>query len=990
MSKKSLNSLSKIDISDSISDFIDLSQIYSLPSVKFCPRKDEVLSNVSSESDKKSVVSNCSDSISSMTSSDSDDSIVSLNMEDSRKEGPEAVTELQDSYLAVSSGILCTFTLPLDAVISFDKHLDYMSGLTRHLKIIYKHLCVQSSFNVESILKCSFEVFGKLHSTACVLSSFDYASKGPEKNSREFLSRLLDTFKESYSDLVLFNTHVCKLLSSEITSSIATMLLELIPYLMDTLCCTLFPLLRHLDQNETKDDLSTLFEKILGYYVVFCYSFLDHTEELLNKMALLTLYRLTITFVPLDLIHTNKDEGKDEKEMVGKDDRLELVNHLKEEYLRDEFKPSSVVMFELRSKAYVSEMSKHEVDLVKRSVSVLESCLRTGISRRQYPTTHIDNVGCFEMLTSSSVTSLVKSLNFWLLQRLECSSVCIRRVALMIMRHALCTIHFVERDRQFVLSYVYNCLSEEDTLDESLSLISCLSKLYPMKDGAVKKIASLTLKGSNRGVRLRVLECLSSCKFTKKGVSFAVSVLKSLAKTSTAGQGYVNHQGEAAGAGDTGKAQECAFGASEWPAIVDTLVSIARSNSNGGEKTQTVPQEFARHVKRRKLGPVSASGWISLLWSYLTSTEDERAQLFKSLWFTEAMIRFPRIVKSVLELDSRFFRSHVAVYDKFLLLGGECGEESLAFLKDKSNWKALHDLRVPYSLDHFERANTAFNDSYTVTGAGAKNSMKRKLDETKRSADDSHSGVCSCVDCRIDHVIKEYHKVLVALNVSTGVPAKQDNPLDSLDFQFDSLHDVFGSAVCNKYEAPQEDEQAFEILGRVPKAATAESWNACPPAAGASSTPQDFEGIRCNIEDLDCFEYPASMGTEVSLNFSCRSSKYPSDLSVFYRMPFIVNPRPDRRNPNKHCKIADTSPICAPSVRLDSGMRSKDPGKSFNFVKAHLRADEKVKNLYHGTVRLRLSFHNPIVIPARIQFYYMVDGARGPLGSVWIHPRCKY
>ncbi|UKJ90264.1 hypothetical protein MACJ_001196 [Theileria orientalis] len=981
MSNKSLNSLANIDIANSITDFIDISQIYSLPSVRFCARKNEVLSDVSSESNKRSIVSNCSDSISSMTSSESDDSIVSLNLEDTRKEVTSDVfTEFQEAYLSVSS----------DGVITFGKYLDYMASLTRQLRIIYKHLCGQCSFNVQSILKCSFEVFGKLHSTVCVLSSFDYHSKGPEKIISDFLSRLLDTFKKSYSDLVLFNTHVCKLLSSEISSSIISMLLELIPYLMDTLYCILLSLLRYLDQNEMKDELSSLFEKILGYYVIFCYSYLDHTEESLDKMALLSLYRLTITFVPLDLIYTNKDEGKDEKEVVGRDCRVELINFLKEEYIKDEYKPSSIVLFEFRSKAGVGEMSKHEVDLVSRSMSVLESCLRTGICRRQYPTTHIDNVGCFEMLTSSSVTNLLKSLNFWLLQRLEYANVCIRRVALMTIRHALCTIHFIERDRQFVLSYVYNCLSEEDTLVESLSIINCLSKLYPMKDGAIKKITSLTLKGSNRGVRLRVLESLSSCRFTRKGISFVVDVLKSLAKSSSSGQGYMNRQGEGMSSGDPVKIHEYKFGVSEWPIIVDALVSIARLNSNNVEKSQSVSQDLAPYVKRRKLGPIPASGWIALLWSYLTVSEDEKAQLFKALWFAEAMIRFPRIVKSVLELDKGFFHSHMAVYDKFVIFGGESGDDKLAFLKDKSNWKALHDLKVPYSLDHFEKANTAFNDSYTVSDPDAKDITQRKLDETKRNMGDSHPGACSCVDCRMDHLIKEYHKALGAVNAHTSSLTKQDNPLALLDSQFDSLHDMFDSTVCTKHEAVKEDEKPFEILGRVPKAVNHESWNPLPVMAGGESTPQDFEGICHNIEDLDCFEYPASLGTDVYLSFSCRCSRYPSDLFVLYRLPFIVNPRPDKHNPNEHENVSDSSPIYAPNLRLEASNCSKAPGKSLNFVKPDLRADEKITTLYHGTVRLRLSFHNPIVIPVRIQFYYMIEDSMGSLGSVWIHPRCKY
>ncbi|UKK02197.2 hypothetical protein MACK_001552 [Theileria orientalis] len=981
MSNKSVNSLPKIDTADSISDFIDLSQIYSLPSAKFCAQNDDVLSDVSSESNKKSILSNCSDSISSMTSSDSDDSIVSLNLGDTRKEVTSDVfTELQESFLSVSS----------DGMITFDKYLDYMAGLTRQLRIIYKHLYVQCSFNVESILKCSFEVFGKLHSTVCVLSSFDYASKGPEKNISELIDRLLDTFKESYSDLVLFNTRVCKLLSSEVTSNIISMLLELIPYVMDTLYCILLSLLKYLDQDETKDELSSLFEKILGYYVIFCYSYLDHTEELLNKMALLTLYRLTITFVPLDLIYTNKDEGKDEKEILGKDYRVELVNFLKEEYLKDEFKPSSVVLFEFKSKRSVSEMSKHEVDLVNRSINVLEVCLRTGICRRQYPTTHIDNVGCFEMLTSSSVINILKSLNFWLLQRLEYASVCIRRVALMTIRHALCTIHFIERDRQFVLSYVYNCLSEEYTLVESLSIIKCLSKLYPMKDGAVKKIASLTLKGSNRGVRLKVLESLSSCRFTNKGISLVVSVLKSLAKTSSGGQGHMNQQVEDMGSGDSGKVQEYMFGVTEWPVIVDALVSIASYNSNNMENSQSVSQDFVPYVKKRKLGPIPASGWIPLLWSYLTVNEDEKAQLFKSLWFTEAMIRFPRIVKSMLELDKGFLQSHMSVYDKFVLLGGESGEDKLAFLKDKSNWKALHDLRIPYSLDHFEKANTAFNDSYTVSDHDAKDTTKRKLDETKRNMGDSQKGVCSCVDCRMDHVIKEYHKVLSAVSAHTTSLTKQDNPLAALDSQFDCLRDVFDSTVCSKHEALKEHENPFEILGQVPKAVNHESWNPCPVMAGGAYTPQVFEGNGYNIEDLNCFEYSASLGTDVYLNFSCRCSRYPSDLSVLYRVPIIVNPRPNKQNPNKHEKLANNSPTYAPIVGLSPSTCSKNRGKSFNFVKVHLRPDEKITTLYHGTVRLRLSFHNPIVIPVRMQFYYMIDGTMGSLGSVWIHPRSKF
>ncbi|EAN32545.1 hypothetical protein TpMuguga_02g00262 [Theileria parva strain Muguga] len=928
------SSLEVDDISD-ILGIIDLSQIHLLPSADLWSNKDyknDVLSDVSSQSDKKSSISGSLDSVSVVSSSESEDSFVSVdNSQDSTNPNVLYGVNFNKAQSLLFEG----------QNLGIRYHVNTLSHLMKYLDTIFKHLLLQSKYNVESILYSSFEVFKKVHKTVCILSSLGYLTFTSEMVKSIRMKNLIAIFKKIYSDFAAFHTHMCKLLSTDVHSTISSKLIELIPFSIDTLFCILRFLLYYIKQKNTQSDMINIFVNILNYCALLCCSYLDHSEEVLNKISILSIYRLVILFMPLDSVYSIAEDANTTGLDYKPDYKL-IIEPLFEEYLSDDFKPSTLVLEKLRSYSYENKSNKFEaeINLTKMTRESLETCIVTGVTRRQYPTFQIDPIGFFDLVTNNPLSELWKRINFWLLQRLDSHHSEIRRTALNIIRHALCTVNFNEKDRQHILSYVYNCLTDDDTLPNSLSILMYVSRLYPLKDGAVRRISNLTLKGLRKDVKLKVLEFFSKCNYTQKGLEFLLTVLKSLCNYS-----YDSFDSEHKGVKEKSRnSGEINFIMSEWPKIVDILCSVSNSHKNIA-KLVVPTDDVTPYITQKRLCTIPVSIWVSLLWSYLTNTDDDRWRLFKCLWFSEAKIRFPSIVKSLSEQDKKLFDSYCKLNDEFVNFGTDGKPDiSVDFIKDLNNWKILHEIRIPYPFDHLDKTSSLFVDEFAL--------------DTSKDVFTHFGDGCKCVDCRMDLVINDIdHKIF---NNSSGAKKFPYNPFSS----------IFNNAKCEVMDDHKpEPPEPFELQSDISQLNNNvhETYSFAMSRFKTKPFNADIRNMALNVDDVCCYEFPAPLGTSLSFGFSCKSRTFPSDLLIFYKFPRVINPEVNFNDSKASCSNLLHS-------RVD-------------YMKPSLRLDENEADLYHGTVTFNLKFPYATSVPFPVDFYYKLGDNIKKFGLIWIHPK---
>uniref|UniRef100_A0A3B0NBJ3 Uncharacterized protein n=1 Tax=Theileria annulata TaxID=5874 RepID=A0A3B0NBJ3_THEAN len=935
MTDQSDDSNLEIDDLSDILGIIDLSQIQHLPSIDLWSNKDskqDVLSDVSSQSDKKSSISGSLDSVSVVSSSESEDSCVSAD-------------DLQDSN---DPNLLYGVNFNRAQSLLFEGqnfgikyHVNTLSHLMKDLNTIFKYLLVQSKYNVESILCSSFEVFHKVHRTVCILSSIGYLTLTPEMAKGIRIKNLIVIFKKIYSDFASFHTHMCKLLSTDVNATISSKLIELMPLLIDTFFCILRFLLCYIKQKNTQSDMINIFVNILNYCTLLCCSYLDHSEEILNKVSISTIYRLVILFIPLESVYNVVTEDVSTKALDYKPDYKLIVEPLLEEYLSDGFKPSTLVLEKLRLYSYENKSDKFEAELMltKMTRESLETCIVTGVTRRQYPTFQIDPIGFFDLVTNNPLAEMWKKINFWLLQRLDSHHSEIRRTSLNIIRHGLCTINFNERDRQHILSYVYNCLTDDDTLPNSLSILMYVSRLYPLKDGAVRRIANLTLKGLRKDVKLKVLEFFSKCNYTQKGLEFLLTVLKSLCNYS-----YESFDLDQKSSENFRNSGEIKFALSDWPKIVDILHSVSKGHKNIA-KLVVPTDDITPYITQKRLRTIPVSIWVSLLWSYLTNTDDDRWRLFKCLWFSEAKIRFPSIVKTLSEEDKKLFDAYSRVNDEFVNFGTNGKPDiSVDFVKDLNNWKILHEIRISYPFDHLDKTSALFMDEFTL--------------DTNKDVFGHFGDGCKCVDCRMDLVINDIDNKIY------------NNSSSNKNFPYNPFSGIFTNTKCELIDDyKDEPPELFELKSQISELNNQphEIYSFAMSRFKTEPLNADIKNMALNVDDVDCYEFPAALGTSISFGFSCKSRSVPFDLVIFYKFPRIINPE----------------------VKFDDlkSHRSNLLPLRVDYFRPKLRLDEKEPDLYHGTVSFNIKFPYATSIPFPVDFYYRVHDDTKKFGHIWIHPK---
>ncbi|EDO06442.1 hypothetical protein BBOV_II004870 [Babesia bovis T2Bo] len=554
---------------------------------------------------------------------------------------------------------------------------------------------------------------------------------------------IMECFSELYAKLTSMQAFILRL--DHLTS---LQLLSLWgPYCIDMLFMMLPFLVSQFNDEKDQDALAWSFQTVVHTTILKCCSFIDDYEDEVKLMAIQTLSSIMQILLPINLVLQTES-----KEKPTSDSKLQVLYSLlmheiygitTTEDIKETFKPEvspakdvdslppfipgyvlSHTLGKCNDDVETSMVKNTRPQEIVRNVACRIGTVAaySGCTKRVFPTgyvhaSHYTLEDVTKVMIENKWTPRVvhngdpkpedgdsrlwNKSKYWLLAMLEDGNVAIRNKALQIIRHLIVTVKFTEKDRQHLLALVTDCITDAATFDSAMGVIVAVSHIHPLKDGAVKRLCSLTLKGCDISTRVAMIDFLGKCHYTTKGINMLMSILQTLSD-------YWVDDGNNQNASWSRSSITCAeseaiFCTREWPMILKTLVKLSESNNaKPSNTTNNVPISTCN---------IYGSKWILAIWKYLQ--RDETSQIVP-LYRTECALRFPKIVPFYslpteidLMVDALKTLTLFVTFDK----GGAnqdifCGEKMFMYMhKYRSRQtlstisKCISSTQVPVSLD---------------------------------------------------------------------------------------------------------------------------------------------------------------------------------------------------------------------------------------------------------------------------------------------------
>ncbi|ORM40774.1 uncharacterized protein BXIN_2239 [Babesia sp. Xinjiang] len=815
-----------------------------LPFVKLWKRQPDAWRSESEISSLSEIsrISQSPGSVSAVSSSDSTG--------DSLEEG-----EIEEKGTAPNLDTTLTGGM-LDNALDLDTHIAANSRHVKRMKLLTK--IIGTKRGVSSLHTEGLRILKGSHLAVSTLASVFMMVKSIKANS--VLRDITECFKELYSAVASFHAKILNINGYEGFKAIVVFA----PYSIDMLMTMLPNLISCLRDQKTQKKFIVLFQALIHSTLLRCCSISDHYKDEIKIGAVKSTFSILKTLLPISLILTESpgDVAYGEIDLQGK--RRELLHSMLNEYIRgEEFIPSSLLLLQLQrtlgiSMTQMGPASTSSDELIRKaSYRIGKICVVVGCTKRQFPVAYfhsshygLDEVskvvtdskkkGCYPKYLASDTNwgdegRLWHKAKYWLLLLLEDNNVHIRNLALRIIRHAIVTIPMTEKDRQHILSLVTDCVSDDATFNCAMEVVVSASHLYPLKDGAVRRISNLTLKGCGIYSRVEVIRHFARCHFTRKGAETVMSIMHSLCEPVNVSETKtVNTQ--CATSSISNSDTEMFFTSVEWPEIMKFLVYIQRQWHGIGL--------FNYGTKSIKGVQRCGNTWIRPPWFHLMEQNTE-PHFMSAICRSEASLRFPGVVsvksnrteidllieaRKILTMFSGFSKYNVKV---------ECLRGKFVFLY-------LHRLRVRGVTHTIHKVlDSCQSDSKVVSNA----------DIGKK---------CRCVDCSMDKFIVS-SKLKKAIN---------------------NVNNKAECSVYDKFHGYGTELQPVKNTNVVPSPANNFRWIAIFRYYRDISK---FRGETYEaIDDLEYVEFPAHLGAALSRSVKVRplNQKY---LVLNIRSPCIIN-----------------------------------------------------------------------------------------------------
>lgn len=797
-----------------------------------------VASDVSSLSSGVSRISGSDDSVSAVSSEDFSISNV--------EEG-----EIVDDALPLGanySGLLNKF----DNAVDIETRIAAVKRDAERIHTLNRLLVTADS--VVNLYATGLHTLWEAHQSLCYLASAHMLLlRSKQENTAS--QKIVECYKDLYTELISLHSRLLNLCQQNKVKCVAAFA----PYSIDMLTTILPTLLESFKDSKSQPEALFMFKSLVHSTLLKCCSLTEHLEEEVRIISVKAIFHILTTLLPIEGIligHTRDGSAIGE---IQQENINSLIQLLHREYIANEtFKPASVVLLQLQHNLGINAQKRNKAEnssgecLRKVAFEIANVATQVGCTKRQFPVAHLNTDHCnLEDVTlvlknfkknndyaksagpgdrrSSDAERLWQKAKYWLLLLLEDSNAHVRNLALCIIRHVMVTTSFVEKDRQHVMSLVMDCLSDDATFKCAMAVVVAVSHIYPLKDGAVKRVSNLTLKGSGIRGRMDVISSFGNCYFTKKGTEAFISILQTLCEPIGADQvKYFNSQ--CATSSVTNHDSEILFSRSEWPRILATLAGLKKSIKAGSSILTT------------------ASGgnnpnWISTLWAYITES-DGRNYLLNASSRSEASLRFSNIVSmktnptehGLLLEANRTYAS---------LLSFSKGDIKLESLKGKAAYLHIHRNRVRNGCLGVRK----LLDSCQVAAKAGLNSETGKK--------------CHCIDCIMDKMITS---------------SKVKRPLNNLD-------DISGCLACGSTNYTTATEISLETAS--------DDISLCNRYGGEAivgyyrkfmkNKPEEYE----TINDIDCITFPSHLGASLVLKSSHRSP-HPKGVGLRVESPTVI------------------------------------------------------------------------------------------------------
>ncbi|KAK2197857.1 bifunctional Armadillo-like helical/Armadillo-type fold [Babesia duncani] len=607
--------------------------------------EDDNISDVSSSgSSMQSKITQTEDSVSVMSSSSSSGSISTLG-------DSEPVR-----HIPYGSENVANMALATDELVHLEDHLQNANEVATQLHVC---MCLWTCKPVTPSLasaEMGLHNIIEAHRLTCLFASIDLYFR---ISNRSVDTRVTDAFEIFFKRVASLYSISCETLPAAADGAIRRAFLEMIPYVVDIM----YACGSRIHLHAQHDNLH-LYENLLVSSIAIACSLCDDPQDNVRIGAAKALARISRITRPLELIFTIDTTTVDDIEM---EHRTRVCESLRRIYMEDQFKSSALL---LKNMAISYNTSRAAKAMERTTVSIGKNLFEAACTKRQYPSTNLDPLQC-TCATFSRIgrKQIWNKLNFWMLLLLEDDNTQIRNLGLDIIQHMLCTCSIIEKQRQFVLSHVFNLLNEDSTFQKALDLLITISQIYPLKDGAIRKIATLTLKGSRTNTRLEAISALGKCRLTRRGIEAALSIFQTISQPIV-----YNETKTYATSSISDLESQVNFSKTEWPAIIKALHAANVKTKSPGEKRQECKCKNSISTFNR-----TPPEWLQLLACINGHAED--CQLVKGLYASEAKLWFPDAVPSNIDYTAlqTILDAYLGIYKHFMDFNSKLEHE---FVKD--------------------------------------------------------------------------------------------------------------------------------------------------------------------------------------------------------------------------------------------------------------------------------------------------------------------
>lgn len=755
-----------------------------------------------------------------------------------------------------------------DDFIDLESHITKLKTCVKRISLLNKLILTKTS--LLDLYESGLIVLKECQQTTCTVAPI-LTVLITSKKQVVCIKRIRECFSEQYNAVISLGRGVLSLKGK--CGFYCTVLF--LPYILDILIATLPSLVESFKESKTWENVvSTLDSLIQSSLLIFCSS-VEYIEEEARVNTAKAIFYLLMILVPIQKVQSLMSVD-DTTAHCNRDNMKHLIQTVLSEYITDEesFKPSSLILLHLHSNMGIhsKELSKYVSSYSEVVGGIiydhLNTAIQCGCMKRQFPVGYLDSnnynldiVSKACMYSKSKpqgrqdagkcdddLTRLWFKVKYWLLLLLEDNNAKVRNVALKIIRHVMMTVPFLEKDRQHVMSLVTDCLSDNTTFSSAMAGLISVSFIYPLKDGAVRKISNITLKGSDIRDRIKVIRFLGECKFSIRGIDAVLNILHTLCEPIRLDdQKSLNARYATSSISDHNS--EILFSTFEWPEILKTIrkfkTMAAFKTSKGTDFTGLF-----------NIADTYETSFLKLLLSYMLEREVHWSR-FYSFRRSELSIRFPDdIDMEPVPFEREFLSEANAAISTFLCPPKYAMNDEVP--KGKALFLHIHRCRIKGSVDALRKLLY----------------LRRKVTNTSVNAEKGKK--CRCVDCAMDKMI---------------LSSKVKRPVNNVD----------DSTECTTYISDPQIEHENICTYGIPKEKMQTIFLGTALVGYYHKFPKGIKEEYHSINDINFISFPSHLGSSIVCNVPFHLPQ-PSKLGICMKNAIFLKTYSKHRKWHSICK----------------------------------------------------------------------------------------